>query len=169
MEVLQRPEMVDMAGGRSQVAQLTTAAIILLVLLFLTRPVSFMPAVVLSAVVFLIGARLIDVSGFREVYRSRRDEFWIAAITAATVAFVGVEPSILMAIAISVIDHLRVSSPPTSQNLTARICRRGTSCQRRDGVPRHDDLSVQRVSLLRELGFLHARGSPASQEYEVAS
>jgi len=109
-----KTEMVDMAGGRSQVAQLTTAAIILLVLLFLTRPLSFMPAVVLSAVVFLIGARLIDVSGFREVYRSRRDEFWIAAITAATVAFVGVEPGILMAIAISVIDHLRVSyRPPT--------------------------------------------------------
>jgi len=73
-----------------------------------------MPAVVLSAVVFLIGSRLIDVSGFREVYRSRRDEFWIAAITAATVACVGVEPGILMAIAISVIDHLRVSyHPPT--------------------------------------------------------
>jgi hypothetical protein len=34
-----------------------------------------MPAVVLSAVVFLIGIQLIDVGGFRELYRTRRDEF----------------------------------------------------------------------------------------------
>ena len=107
-----KTEMVDMAGGRSQVSQLTTAGIILLVLLFLTGPLSLMPAVVLSAVVFLIGVRLIDVAGFRDLYRRRRDAFWIAAITALTVAFVGVEQGILVAIAISVIDHLRVSYPP---------------------------------------------------------
>jgi high affinity sulfate transporter 1 len=109
-----KTEMVEMADGRSQVAQLTTSAIILLVLLFLTRPLSFMPAVVLSAVVFLIGVRLIDVTGLRDLYRRRRDEFWIATTTAAAVAFVGVEQAILAAIAISVVDHLRISyRPPT--------------------------------------------------------
>ena len=110
-----KTEMVDMAGGRSQVAQFTTAAIVVLVLLFLTRPLSFMPEVVLSAVVFLIGIRLIDVAGMRDLYRVRRDEFWIAAVTAATVAAVGVMQGILVAVLISVVDHLRVSyHPPTS-------------------------------------------------------
>jgi len=110
-----KTEMVDMAGGRSQFAQLTTAVIVLLVLLFLTRPLSFMPEVVLSAVVFLIGARLIDVAGMRELYRLRRNEFWIASLTALTVALVGVKQGILVAVVISLIDHLRVSyHPPTS-------------------------------------------------------
>ena len=110
-----KTEMVDMAGGRSQVAQLTTAAITLLVLLFLTRPLSFMPEVVLSAVVFLIGVRLIDLAGMRDLYRLRRDEFWIAALTALTVVLVGVKQGILVAVVISLIDHVRVSyHPPTS-------------------------------------------------------
>ena len=112
-----KTEMVDMAGGRSQIAQLTTSAIILLVLVFLTRPLSFMPAVVLSAVVFLIGVRLIDLNGFRDLFRKRRDEFWIAAATAMTVAFIGVEQGILVAIAISVVDHLRVSYRPPNHLL----------------------------------------------------
>jgi sulfate permease, SulP family len=120
-----KTEMVDMAGGRSQIAQLTTAAIILLVLLFLTRPLGYMPDVVLSAVVFLIGMRLINVAGFREVYRCRRDEFWIAVITCATVAFVGVEQGILVAIAISVIDHLRVSYHPPTRLLKISVERSG--------------------------------------------
>ena len=50
--------MVDTAGGRSQVSHLTTAAMVLLVLLFLTRPLSFLPNAVLATIVFLIGVKL---------------------------------------------------------------------------------------------------------------
>lgn len=108
-------EIVEMAGGRSQVAQLTTATVVLLVLLFLARPLSFMPEAVLSAVVFLIAIRLINVRGMRDLYRMRRDEFWIASLTVLTVVGVGVKQGILAAVVISLIDHLRVSyHPPTS-------------------------------------------------------
>ena len=113
-----KTEMVDMAGGSSQLAQLSTAAIILLVLLFFTQPLSYMPAVVLSAVVFLIGVRLIDIGGFRELYKLRHNEFRIACATALTVAFIGVEQGILLAIAISVVDHLRRSYRPPTHLLT---------------------------------------------------
>ena len=51
---------VDDAGGRSQVSQLTTAAIALVVILFATGAMSYMPEAVLSAVVFLIGVKLIN-------------------------------------------------------------------------------------------------------------
>jgi MFS superfamily sulfate permease-like transporter len=44
--------MVDRAGGRSQVTHVTTAAIVTLLLLFLTRPLRFLPQCVLGAVVF---------------------------------------------------------------------------------------------------------------------
>ena len=66
-----KTEMVDSAGGRSQIAQLTTAAIVVVVLLFLTGPLSYMPNAVLSAVVFLIGIKLVDYLGMGGIYRLR--------------------------------------------------------------------------------------------------
>ena len=46
-----KTEIVDSAGGRTQIAQITTACIVLLVLVFLTGPLAYMPTAVLSAVV----------------------------------------------------------------------------------------------------------------------
>ena len=53
--------MVDTAGGRSQWSHLTTATVVLAVLLFFTRPLSFLPNAVLAAIVFHIGIKLIDL------------------------------------------------------------------------------------------------------------
>ena len=63
-----KTQMVDGAGGRSQIAQLTTAAIVVVVLLFLTVPLSYMPNAVLAAVVFLIGLKLVDRLGMASIY-----------------------------------------------------------------------------------------------------
>lgn len=68
-------QMVDSAGGRSQLAQLTASAIVLLVLLFGTGPLGFLPVGALAAVVFLIGVQLIDVRGMRRLLSVRRGEF----------------------------------------------------------------------------------------------
>jgi high affinity sulfate transporter 1 len=100
-------QVVDGAGGHSQLAQLTTSVIVLLVLLFLTGPLKFMPGSVLSAVVFLIGLDLIDVSGMRQIFRERPVEFVVALITAATVVLVGVEQGILLAMFLSLVTHTR--------------------------------------------------------------
>ncbi len=102
-----KTQMVDGAGGRSQVASLSTAVIVLVVLLFLTKPLQYMPTAVLSSVVFLIGLELIDRIGMRNVWRVRRDEFAIAALTAVVVVAVGVEQAIVLAVILSIIDHLR--------------------------------------------------------------
>ena len=76
-----KTQMVDSAGGRSQVAQLTTSVIVVIVLLFLTVPLSYMPEAVLSSVVFLIGVELVDIKGMRTIYAQRPAEFWVALIT----------------------------------------------------------------------------------------
>ncbi len=102
-----KTQMVDSAGGRSQLAQITTSAMVLLVLLFLTRPLEFMPGAVLAAVVFGIGLDLIDVSGMRQILRERQAEFWVALITAAAVVFAGVEKGIVLAIFLSLVSHTR--------------------------------------------------------------
>ena len=102
-----KTQMVDSAGGRSQLSLLVTVLIVLLVLLFLTGPLAYMPDAVLSAVVFLIGIDLIDIAGMKSIYEQRRLEFWVALITALMVVFVGVEQGILLAIVLSLIDHTR--------------------------------------------------------------
>ncbi len=102
-----KTQMVDSAGGRSQLALLFTTAIVLLVLLFLTGPLAYMPEAVLSAVVFLIGVDLVDIEGMKNIYAQRRSEFWVALITTLMVVFVGVEQGIILAIVLSLIDHTR--------------------------------------------------------------
>ena len=107
-----KTEMVDSAGGRTQIAQLTAAAIVVIVLLFLTGPLSYMPNAVLASVVFLIGIRLIDVKGMSEISRLRIGEFVVAAVTAFTVVVVGVEQGIILAMALSIIEHIYHSYRP---------------------------------------------------------
>jgi MFS superfamily sulfate permease-like transporter len=102
-----KTQMVDSAGGRTQLSLLVMAVIVLLVLLFLTGPLAYLPEAVLSAVVFLVGVDLIDLEGMRNIYAQRRSEFWVALITALMVVFVGVEQGILLAIVLSLIDHTR--------------------------------------------------------------
>jgi SulP family sulfate permease len=102
-----KTQMVDSAGGRTQLSQLVTTVIVLLVLLFLTAPLAYMPEAVLSAVVFLIGVGLIDLEGMRNIFAQRQSEFWVALITTLVVVFVGVEQGILLAIVLSLIDHTR--------------------------------------------------------------
>jgi high affinity sulfate transporter 1 len=110
-----KTEMVDSAGGRSQIAQLTAGAIVVVVLLFLTGPLSYMPNAVLAAVVFLIGVRLIDYKGMSDIYRVRPGEFVVAALTAATVVVIGVEQGIILAIVLSIVLHMQHSYRPADR------------------------------------------------------
>ena len=112
-----KTEMVDSAGGRSQLAQLTTAVIVVIVLLFLTGPLAYMPNAVLAAVVFLIGVRLIDIKGMSSLFRLNPWEFYVAAITTVVVVIVGVEQGIILAIVLSIIVHLRHSYRPFDATL----------------------------------------------------
>jgi sulfate permease, SulP family len=113
-----KTEMVDGAGGRSQVAQLTAGVIVVAVLLFLTGPLANMPNAVLAAVVFLIGVRLVDIEGMQDILRVRPAEFAVAFVTAAVVVIVGVEQGILLAIVLSIIVHIEHSYHPYDRLLT---------------------------------------------------
>jgi MFS superfamily sulfate permease-like transporter len=104
--------MVDGAGGRSQWSHVTTAVVVLLVLLFLTKPLSFLPNAVLSAIVFMVGVKLVDHRGLADIYRMAPPEFAVALATAATVVFAGVEQGILLAVVLSLLQHVRRSYRP---------------------------------------------------------
>ncbi len=114
-----KTQIVDSAGGRSQIPALVTSVIVLIVLVFLTGPLQYMPEAVLASVVLLIGIELIDVRGMVRIYRARLEEFWVAAVTAAVVVIVGVEQGIILAMGLSVIIHLRHSYQPRNGVLTS--------------------------------------------------
>jgi len=105
-------QVADSAGGRSQLAQLTTSAVVLIVLLLLTGPLASLPIAALAAIVFLIAVGLIDVAGMRRILACRRHEFVIALLTTAAVVSLGVEEGLVLAVVASVIDHLRHSYRP---------------------------------------------------------
>ncbi len=102
-----KTEMVDEAKSHTQVAQLTTAVVVAIVLLFLTVPLQYLPNCVLSSVVFLIGVKLVDVAGMREIYRLRKDEFYVALLTAIVVVTIGVEDGVILAILLSLVLHVK--------------------------------------------------------------
>ena len=95
--------MVEASGSQSQLAQVTTATVVAFVLLFLTRPLQYLPRCVLGAIVFFIAVRLIDVRGLREIQRESPEEYALALFTAAVVVLVGVEQGILLAMVLSLL------------------------------------------------------------------
>jgi sulfate permease, SulP family len=109
-----KTQILDDAGGRSQLASLTTGAIVVVVLLVATGPLRYLPIAALAAVVFLIGVELVDLRGLHRIRIVRRDEFAVAVITAAAVIGLNVQYGIGVAIAASIIDHLRHSYRPRS-------------------------------------------------------
>ncbi len=95
--------MVESSGGTNQLAHLATAGVVVLVLLFLTGPLQFLPNCVLGAVVFTIALRLIDLRGLRAMRRESPGEYMLAVTTAGVVVFVGVEQGIILAMCLSLL------------------------------------------------------------------
>jgi sulfate permease, SulP family len=50
----------------------------------------------------VIGLKLVNVAGIREIWRLSRDEFWVAAATAAVLIGVGVTQRTVLAIGLAV-------------------------------------------------------------------
>ncbi len=104
--------MADRLGARSQIAQVTLAALVLIVLVFLTGTLQYLPRCVLAAIVFTIALSMIDIAQLSGIRRESPGEFMLALVTAVTVVVVGVEQGILLAIALSLFRHVRHSYRP---------------------------------------------------------
>ena len=101
-------------AGAARLAQLASVVVVVVVCLVATPLLSGLPLAALAAVVFLIGVELVDVAGMRRILAVRRAEFVVAVLTALAVVVLGVEHGILVAVVVSIIDHLRHSYAPRS-------------------------------------------------------
>ncbi|APA87360.1 SulP family inorganic anion transporter [Paraburkholderia sprentiae WSM5005] len=109
--------MADRAGTRSQFAQLVFAAVVVVVLLFFSRYLQYLPHCILASIVFTIAIGLVNVRSLFSIRRESPGEFWLASITAAAVVLIGVEHGILVAVALSLLRHVRHSYRPHTMML----------------------------------------------------
>lgn len=101
-----KTEITNSAGSRSQLASIVTAIVVLLVLLFLTRPISFLPNATLASIVFLIGLSMVDIKGLKDIRSKIKSEYYLAIFTAFTVILVSVIWGIILSILLSMLLHL---------------------------------------------------------------
>jgi sulfate permease, SulP family len=147
--------MAEQAGARSQVAQLVFAGVVVLVLLFLTGPLQYLPHCVLAGIVFTIAVGLVDVAGLRAIRRESPGEFRLALVTAATVALVGVEQGILLAVTLSLLRHVRHSYRPHTAVLAPDAAGRWLPIPARAGAESAPGLLVYRFEA--DLFYANAR------------
>ncbi len=106
--------MVESSGSRSQIAQIATAAVVALVLLFFTKPLEYLPHCVLGTLVFLVAIRLIKLRTLEEIRKESPQEYAIALFTALCVVIAGVEEGIIIAMILSLLRIVHHSYHPRS-------------------------------------------------------
>jgi MFS superfamily sulfate permease-like transporter len=117
-----------MAGARTQMAGIVTAAAALATLLLLAPLISLMPNAVLAAVVVVYSVGLIRPVEFRDIARVRRTEFYWAVIAFAGVALLGTLKGILVAVIASLLALAHQTYNPPVYELGRK---RGTNVFRR--------------------------------------
>jgi SulP family sulfate permease len=102
----------DDMGARTQIAGLVAAGTILLILLFLTEPVQYLPKAVLGAVIVSAAIGLVDPQAWRALAAVDGVEVAIAGVTTGCVVGFGVLEALGVAVGLSVIDTVRRSARP---------------------------------------------------------
>jgi sulfate permease, SulP family len=105
---------IEGAGSRSQIAQVAAAATVALVLLFVTKPLQYLPQCVLGAMVFLVAIHMIDLRSLRDIRKESPAEFALATFTALVVVAIGVEQGIVLAMILSLLRIVQHSYHPRS-------------------------------------------------------
>jgi high affinity sulfate transporter 1 len=104
--------LLESAGGQSQLAQITTASVVALVLLFLTELLQYLPQCVLATLVLIVAIKLVDIRSLREIRKESPNEFALAIATAAVVVTIGVEQGIILAMIASLFRIVHHSYHP---------------------------------------------------------
>ena len=100
---------VASAGGRTQVVGLAAAAAVVLVVPA-AGLLTDVPLATLAAILIFVATRLFHVGQLVSVFRFDRWEFALAIVTLLTVALVGVEQGIGVAVGLAILDRTRRSA-----------------------------------------------------------
>ena len=144
------------SGARTQLAEVVTALVALLAMLFLAPLIGLLPQAVLASIVIVYSVGLIKPADFRHILDIRRTEFIWAVAALLGVMLLGTLKGILVAIIISVIGlGYQTSNPP----VYVLVRKRGTNVFRPRSARHPQDESFPGLLLLRvdgRLFFLNA-------------
>jgi high affinity sulfate transporter 1 len=99
------------AGGRTQAGPLAAAAMVLVFIPF-ASVLKDVPLSMLAAVLIYVAARLFRWRDLRSIARFDTLEFGLAAVTLAVVVLVGVEQGVAVAVALAILDRIRLTARP---------------------------------------------------------
>jgi high affinity sulfate transporter 1 len=102
-----RTAVAEQAGSRSQVSGLVGAFMIAVMLVFVPGLLSALPQPTLGAIVVVAAMSLADIPGTVRLYHQRKADFYLSMAAFLGVAFLGVLPGIVLAIALSVVNVFR--------------------------------------------------------------
>ncbi len=138
-----------LAGARTQIAELVTAAAALLTMLFLAPFIGMMPQATLAAVVIVYSIGLIQPADFRAILRVRRTEFIWSLISLSGVVLLGTLKGILVAVLASLVALIYQASDPPVHTLGRKP---GTNVFRPRSKEHPDDETFPGLLMLRVEG-----------------
>lgn len=97
----------EIMGGKSQMVNIFVSAIMAMVLIFTADILSYIPNAALAAIICSIGFRLFDFSRLRDIWHTHKIEFLIAMVALVSVAILGVQKGIVIAVFFSLVERLR--------------------------------------------------------------
>jgi MFS superfamily sulfate permease-like transporter len=150
----------DQAGAKSQIAELATAGVVVVTLLFLAPLISLMPQAILGALVLVAAAGLIKVNEFQKILKLRNAEFAWAVITALGVIFLGTLEGIAIAVIFSLLHLIYLANRPPVYRIGRKA---GTDFFR----PLHEhpqDETLPGLLMLRTEGILYFASAPRTVE-----
>jgi high affinity sulfate transporter 1 len=100
----------DSVGGKSQLTGVVAAALLVVVLLFLTGPLALLPVTVLAAVLINSAIGLFDVQNLLWLRRVSPQEFRLSVVTLLGVITVGVLPGVVVAVGLALVQLLARTS-----------------------------------------------------------
>jgi sulfate permease, SulP family len=143
------------AGARTQLASISCAVAVALVLTLLTGVLAHLAQATLGALVIVAAVGLIDVPGLKRIARVSRRDFALALVALAGVLVFGVLDGVLLAVAASIaVLAYEVNRPPVAR---LGINRRGDVFERQPGEPSNLPAGVLAVRLKGRLFYLNAR------------
>ncbi|MDX2424334.1 MAG: sulfate permease, partial [Amphritea sp.] len=98
--------------GKTQLVGVVAAGTMLVILFFLTDPLAYVPTAALAAVIMVSAVGLFDYKELRNLYEISHRELFLSVGTTVGVLILGVLPGVLLAVALSLLWLLTVTSRP---------------------------------------------------------
>jgi MFS superfamily sulfate permease-like transporter len=107
-----RTPVAEAVGSRTQLTGVTAAVVLLVVAVAAPTTFRHLPDASLAAIVIAAAISLIDIPAMARLWRVRRSEFVLAIAAALAVAVLGPVSGVVVAVALSILNFLRLAWKP---------------------------------------------------------